>query len=207
MIDLVGSRDACGPDCDAFIAKWSAWWAQKTREPVAMLQVVDSYWDDIGVKSRNMVRKANALYQFRRFDFNDRLAEIEAINRSKPVRAGGPMQGWYTQPVTATTPSQLCALHSDEWYGGFNEDDVLVGYVRLEVLNQLGIINSILGHVEAPAVVNGLIAHLVEYSGVYWINYLYPQGSSQGLTDFKRRVGFRPMVVPASSTPVARSLT
>jgi hypothetical protein len=206
MIDLVGDATACGPDCPAFIDKWTSWWAEKTTHEVAMLDCragPGEYAHILGAKGRNMVRKADRLYEFRPFKFNTWLMHVEEINRSKPVRQGIPMQGWYTEPIKAQVPLKLCGLHSDLWVGGFERDGGrLRGYAHVEVLNDLAIINSILGHAEAPAVVNGLIAHMVEGLGVGWINYLHPEGRTPTLGDFKRRVGFRPMRVPASRVPV-----
>lgn len=204
MIDLIGDTSACGHDCAWFIDKWASWWAQKTRDPLAMLEVtsLDEYLHFIGGKSRNMVSKAKRLYTFSRIAFNDHLAGIEAVARSSPIRQGMPMEGWYTKPVETATPARLCALHADEWYGAFErESGRMVAFARLEVLNELGILNSILGDRSAGGAVNGLVAHLVEHSGVCWINYLYPQARTDTLADFKRRLGFRPMLVPASASP------
>lgn len=206
---MVGDTSACGDECAEFIQKWSSWWAQKTREPMAMLEVtsLDEYLQFIGRKSRNMVSKANRLYEYRRIQHNEHLDGIGAVARSKRFRQGIPMEGWYTKPVEPQRPLRLCALHSDEWYAGFERTSGrMVCFARLEVFNELGILNSILGDPTAGASINGLVAHLVEYSGVLWINYLFPQAKTQTLADFKRRLGFRPMLVPASSPPVARSL-
>jgi hypothetical protein len=200
-MDLIGDRSACGPDCDAFIAKWSEWWAEKIRDPMAVLEVrsYDDYLRFIGGKSRNMVNKANRLYEYRQVQRNDYLKEIEAVGRSKPIRQGIPMTGWYTQPVVAQRSLSLCGLHADAWYAGFRRDDgAMVCFANLKVLNELGILNSIIGDPSAGAAVNGLVAHLVAVAGVGWINYLYPQAKTQTLADFKRRLGFRPMLVPRS---------
>jgi len=202
MIDLIGDRTACGDECQAFIGKWAEWWAEKTREhAMALLEVtsLDEYRRFVGPKSRNMINKANRLYEYRKIDRNEHLEGIEAVGRSKPIRQGIPMVGWYTEPVKPQRPLRLCALHADEWYAGFRRDDGrMVCFANLKVLNELGILNSIMGDPSAGAAVNGLMAHLVDVSGVLWINYLYPQAKTQTLADFKRRLGFRPVRVPAS---------
>jgi hypothetical protein len=209
MIDLVGDTSACGDECPAFIAKWAEWWAEKTRDTLAILEVtsLEEYRRFVGPKSRNMINKANRLYEYRRIQRNDHLDGIAAVARSKPVRQGIPMVGWYTQPVKPQRPLRLCPLHADEWYAGFErETGRMVCFANLKVLNELGILNSIIGDPSAGAAVNGLVAHLVDVSGVAWINYLYPQAKTQTLADFKRRLGFRPMDVPSSIPPAAGAL-
>ena len=173
---------------------------------MAMLECVplDEYLQRIGAKSRNMVRKANREYYYRRIKFNEWTHDIETVARSSPARQGMPMQGWYTQAVVPTRPAALCGLHSDEWYLGLRRaDHSPVAFAHVEVLNELAILNSILGVRAAGAAVNGLIAHLVEHVGAKWINYLYPEGKTPSLGEFKRRVGFRPMVVSSSIAPAA----
>lgn len=193
-----GDGRDCGPDCAAFVDKWSKWWQVKTRVPLALLRIepIGDYLQTIGPKSRNMVSKANRLYEYRHIEFNEHLADIEHVAQSKSERQGIPMEGWYTEPVVAQTPAKLCAIHRDEWHGGFSrEDGSMVAFARIEVLNQLGILNSILGHPDAGGAVNGIIAHLVEHVGVRWINYLYPQAKTETLADFKRRLGFQAVQV------------
>lgn len=201
MIDLRGPTMFCGQDCPAFIEKWEQWWREKTREPVALIECVgfeplDDYLTKIGGKSRNMVNKANRLYEYRKIVYNDHLDGIAFVARSKSVRQGIPMQGWYAQPLTPTTPAQLCAFHCDDWHAGFNrETGQMVSFARIEILNELGILNSILGDTSAGGSVNGLVAHLVEHAGVRWINYLFPGARTQSLADFKARLGFEAVQV------------
>jgi hypothetical protein len=188
VIDLRGDTSGCGLECPAFIAKWQTWWLAKSREPLALLECYDGYVAGLSGKSRNMVTKARRLYQFRPIVYNDMLDQIDVVSRSRPIRQGRPMSGWYTRGAQRSTPAQLCAVHRDEWHGAFDADGVLVGFARIEILNEVGILNSLLA--SAPAAMNGMIAYLVETAGVDWINYLNWESASEGLTDFKRRLGF-----------------
>jgi hypothetical protein len=91
--------------------------------------------------------------------------------------------------------AQLCAVHDDSWHGAFRRDDgVLVAFAHLaRVSNELGILNSILGHASASAAMNGMVAYLAESAGVQWIDYLHMRSATPSLEAFKRSVGFREM--------------
>ncbi len=189
-VDLVGDRTRCGPDCPAFLAKWLEWWAAKTYQPLAILDCSPGYRTRLARNPRNMLRKADRLYTYRLINRNDHLDEIHAINLSMPARQGRPMTKAYVDPPEPATPERLCTVHRDEWHGGFDTDGTLRVYGRLEVLNMVGVLNTILGDRSAGAAMNGLIAHLVETTGVRWLNYLRMPSATTTLTDFKRRVGF-----------------
>ena len=94
----------------------------------------------------------------------------------------------FPQPVRR--PSILCDRHRYTWWGGFDAGGALRGYCNLVVLNEVGVVNSILGHADAPAVVNGLFARMADDAGVEWIHYLTLRNSGASLAAFKRRVGF-----------------
>jgi hypothetical protein len=182
----------CGPDCAAFRQKWREWWNTKmVGFPVAILDCRPGYMDRLDDKGRNMVRKATRNYVCRRFDYNAELAGIDEVNASKPERQGKPMSGWYAEPAQPTLPMSLCPRHRDLWFGAFFPDGNLAAYCHLELVGDLAIINSILGHAEAPAAVNGLIAYMTTWmlhEGGTWINYLHMTDNSLGA--FKRSVGF-----------------
>jgi len=190
---IAGLTEDCGPDCAAFVEKWRAWWREKKRWPFAIVDCSPGYLERLDRKSRAMVRKANRLYTYRSMDFNAHLAEVDAINASKPSRQGRPMQGWYTQPAQPTRPARLCAVHGDAWHGAFRrDDDALVAFARLaRVSDELGILVSIMSHRDAAAAMNGMIAYLVESAGVRYIDYLHMRSATPSLEAFKRSVGFR----------------
>jgi hypothetical protein len=189
-VDLVGATASCGPDCASFLETWTDWWASKSCRPLALLDCSPGYRGRLQAKSRNMLSKADRLYTYRLIDRNDHLDEIYAINTSTPVRQGRPMTDAYQEPPRPSTSASLCTVHRDEWHGCFDHDGHLRAYARLEVLNEIGILNTIIGDRAAGGAMNGLIAHLAETAGVRWINYLRMPSATTTLTDFKRRVGF-----------------
>jgi hypothetical protein len=191
-IDIHGDRTLCGPDCNAFLTKWGRWWGGQSERPVALLVAGPGYKARCGQKTRNMVSKADRLYTFRPFEHNDEIEAMHEINVSRPARQGKPMSDRYRRPpIPIVRPWQTCDLHQSLWWGAFDVDGRLRGYCNLIRLNDLGVVNTILGHGDAAASVNGLIAHMAESSGVRWIHYLTLASSSPTLAAFKRRCGFR----------------
>lgn len=204
-IDPVGDTHECGPDCPAFLRRWTEWWEKQTAAPVALLDT-EAYLDRAQQKTRNMVRKAGRLYSFREFDYNEHLDGMHAVNTSRSERQGKPMTDRYRKfPEPVRRQSVLCDRHRYTWWGGFDIDGQLRGYCNLVILNEVGIVNSILGHAEAPAVVNGLFAYMADWARVDWIHYLTLRNSGASLAAFKRRVGFAEYRVVGAATLVAKA--
>ncbi len=189
-VDLVGDTTSCGLDCPVFIGRWLEWWAAKTMQPLAILDCTPGYRERIGRNARNMLRKADRLYTYKLIDRSDHLDAIHAVNVSLPERQGRPMTAAYRERPIPSTAEQLCRVHRDEWHAGFDAAGTLRAYARLEVLNESGILNTILGDRTAGGVMNGLIAHLVETTGVRWLNYLRIPSATVTLSEFKQRLGF-----------------
>jgi len=206
-IDPVGTTHSCGPDCPAFIRRWTEWWAKQAAAPVALL-ATDSYSDRVGQKTRNMIRKANRLYTFAEFPHNDFLDDMHRVNISRAERQGKPMTDRYRVPPTPIRRHlDLCEAHRATWWGGFDTDSAqLRGYCNLIILNEVGVVNSILGHADAPAVINGLFAYMAERAEVEWIHYLTLRNSGASLAAFKRRVGFVEYSVVGTDTLAAKAL-
>jgi hypothetical protein len=154
-----------------------------------------------------MLRKADRLYRFSEFEHNDELPGITAVNMSSPERQGKPMTPRYLEPASAIkVPDLTCSLHRSSWWGGWRRDDgSLAAYCNLVILNELGVINTILGHAEAPAAVNGLIGTLAEHAPVRAVHYLTLASSGTTLAAFKRRVGFREVRVEKEASLLGRS--
>lgn len=186
-----------GTCCPEFIQSWQ-YWAKQFNGPVALLPTMEraAYLDLIGPKSRNMLKKAdkNGIV-VKPFVYNHRLDDIYVINTSLPMRQGQRMTSAYRLPPKASTSYIQCALHRYDWIGAFHED-LLVAYCNLVVVNELGVINRLLGHGEflKMGVMNALVAGVTEIylkSPVKYINYRTIEGGSSGLQHFKRSVGFR----------------
>lgn len=174
----------------------------------AILQVPKTaaeYFDRIGVKSRNMVRKAQKLgYVYRRANPEEWLDDVLAIRTSDPLRQGKPIPEYFKQ-----RPKRLmldafeggCQYHGEEFYGIF-KDERLVAYATVFFYGELGQVNHILGHKEhlGEGVMNLLVWEAVNdiierRPWVRAINYLYPDKPDSGIGVFKRSIGFEPACV------------
>lgn len=163
------------------------------RRPLALIECAT--YAPPSAKTRNMVKNARKNYTYKQFKFNVHIYEIDDINASKKVRSGGPMRGWYVEPARPTSRElELCNIHRDVWVGAFQRNK-LVAYCHLEILEGLGVINSILGHKDARGAVNGLIDYMATSLGLDWLNYLTLASSPPSLRSFKERVGFREYTV------------
>jgi len=190
-------------DCLAYIEKWGSWCISRQDLPMAMLPISPRYNDIIDAKSRNMIVKSARHYYYQVFDYNHHLDEIFAINTSTSHRQGKPMSPAYTtRPEPIRIPYQLCnTQHRYVHLGGFDDSHTLKAYCALAIVGEVAIINTILGHCDAlpNGVMNGLIdyinSYLRRFSGVQYLNYLDMINCGEGLSRFKRSVGFRSMEV------------
>ncbi len=160
----------------------------------------EQYLDDVGPKTRNMIRKAERSgVVFREFDWNERLDDIYEINRSSETRQGHRMTAGYRNYPERVDPAERSTygiLH----IGGF-VGHKLVAYVEMYVCGNFAFVNRILGHKEYlnTGVMNGLVAASVRHgmkNGIDYINYLMMEDREHDtLSGFKYRVGFRPFSV------------
>jgi hypothetical protein len=168
-----------------------------------MLPVSLSYMPNtLDAKSRNMVRKSQKLnYVFKAFKYNDYLEDIYEVNISKSVRQGRPMTaGYLTPPPAIGYVDKLCYKHQYMWFGMFDQNDTLRSYCALALVNEIAIINTIIGHGEylPDGIMNGLIHGMVMYcltTPVEYMNYLTLEDCGPGLRRFKESVGFESMRV------------
>lgn len=195
-LDLVGDTCIGDPTCGAFLEKWGAWADKHSNSRMALLWINKDYVALLDPKSRNMLRKSQrAGYTYAPFTWNERLDEIHDINLSKPVRSGGPMTDNYRKrPTPSQTTTGGCPLHRTVYMGAFRAGR-LKAYCVLAVVNELAVVNQILGHADAlpDGVMNGLVKALHDFcldTSVTHINYLSLESSPEGLARFKRSVGF-----------------
>lgn len=209
--DADGFRYVPGPhgdDCQAFVRKWTEWWDRSfgPGKPPAMVAITepDEYRQLIGAKSRNMLNRAETIgIVCGPFDHDAHLEDLFRINRSMPVRSGGPMRPAYLQrPALIERQPRLCDLHRSVWIGATLNGE-LRAYAHLVVVHELGIVNTILGegpYLRATGLMNKLVHYLVAHCGslgfVRYLNYLTLDGPA-GLVHFKTSVGFR-------ATPIER---
>ena len=205
IIEIDLGRNKCHyPTCDPFIGKWSEWCKKHEAAPLALLPITADYHDEaLDGKSRNMIRKAAKYYYYHTFYYNLHIEDIYRINTSTAERQGKPMTVAYlTKPTPIMVPDDLCnTQHRYVFIGGFNSSDELKAYAALAVVGQIGILNTIIGHVEnlSSGIMNGLIDYLVSYlhrtSSCIYLNYLDMHNCTPGLRAFKDSVGFAPLRV------------
>lgn len=199
VIDL---RAGCGYECDEFVSKWRRWAERSFAQyPPALIDTHSDYWQEIGTKSRNMVRKAQRRgYVFQSFSYNRHLDDMYEVNTSLPTRGGRPMSASYLQrpePMKGIDPC-LALHHHTIFYGAFALDDKLRAYCQLVQCGELGIISRILGHGDClpDGVMNGLVFNMVTFCrliGIPWINYLTMESATDGIERFKRSMAFKPV--------------
>jgi hypothetical protein len=187
-------------DLELYQAQKSAFGGREstTVYPLAILDVGaghEAYWQRIGPKGRNMVRKAEkAGYGCREFAWNDHLHDIHAVNISMPERGGRPMHASYLEWPAPATPDH-CALQGRRYFGAFL-GNTLVAYIKLVVWGHFSTVLQILGHGAhlhqgiMNAAMNFLAKTLCEESKIGYVNYLTLRGSRDSLDSFKKRLGF-----------------
>lgn len=196
-LDIVGDTTKCGTDCPDYIAKWSAWCAQYERKRLALIWADDHYYNGLDRGSRYMIRKViDRGYVFHEFNYNDHLQDIYEINTSKAERQGKKMtESYLTYPMAISRELERCETHRYLRIGGFRGGK-MYAYCAVAVLNELAILNTIIGHADAltDGIMNGLINHLAEMCAsmpnVKYLNYLTMESSGDSLQAFKRSVGF-----------------
>ena len=178
---------------------------------LAMLKIpptIELYFQRVGDKSRNMVRKAERLgYRYTPVDPDQYLDDIVTIRTSEPMRQGRPIPEYFRikprNMLYAHFKSTSCGYHGEEFYGVF-KDNTLVAYATLFFFGQLAQVDQILGHKDHrnDGVMNLLVYEMVrsllqKKPWVKAINYLYPDlaRNSGGIGLFKASVGFEPMAV------------
>jgi hypothetical protein len=188
-----------GSCCPDFVDPWREW-ATRLGNPAAFLHVAtdDEYQELVGRKTRNMLRKAEKHFTYRRFEHNDEIPGIYNINRSMEYRQGIKMTAAYTEPVSPIVQQHQCpnGVHNRVWLGGFAANGDLAAYLQLVMFENVGILNKIIGHADhrSMGVMNGLVRDLNRYSfanHLYFVNYLTMPSKTKTLEAFKYRVGFR----------------
>ncbi len=166
------------------------------HHPLALLKLpptYDEYLARVGPKTRNVIRKAAKTgYEFREFTWNDHLEDIFLVNTSAASRSGGPMRGWYAEPVEPRDEAEL-----RRYYGAFREGR-LYGYLHLVECGDFGFFRHFLGHADhlGDGIMNGLISWAARrYAGhpaVAWFSYGAFAPGRDGMAAFRRHAGFAP---------------
>lgn len=131
-------------------------------------------------------------YTFKSFDPNEHIDEIYEIHLSASERQGREMDASYLLKVD-NWPSN----DENTWYGVFDKEGKLVAYLWLVILNDLALINRILGHKDH---LNNNVMYLgtlktivteIKINQRKVIMYDTFGSKKNGLVLFKKRLGFK----------------
>ncbi len=188
--DLALNSPVCTERCGPFTEFWAAFWEQHSRNPVALVTCQD-YMDGLSRNGRKLAHRALRRYEYRPFDLNTHLPDVQAINTSKTETSQGPLRGWFTVPVRGEPNGVYCPLHSMIWYGGYDPRGMLRGYWSIAKLNRLGTSDRLFRHeYGSELVLNGLIAWICEHGDVDHVTYHTMDAEPHtGRPEFKRRIG------------------
>jgi len=213
FIEKLGER---GIDIFTFIErKWcntifnpsEAW--LKTEDNIALFQVTtyDEWWQNVGKKTRNMVRKAEKTgVTTEVVEPNEKLAEgIWKIFNETPIRQerAYPHYGVSLQ----TTTRSVFSAQNCTFIGAFFQDE-LAGFTQLIHGDKISIITQILAlqkHLD-KAVNNALIAKAVEVCATKKIGWLMygRMGNHPALDKFKQSNGFSRFPVTRYYVPITK---
>ena len=181
----------------------------RTKDNIALLQVTtyDRWWENIGKKTRNMVRKAEKSgIRTEVVEPNEKLAEgIWKIYNETPIRQerAFPHYGESMQTVTGSVLSaQDCTF-----IGAFFRDE-LAGFIQLVHGDKIAIISQILSlqkHSD-KAVNNALVAKAVEVCVTKKIGWLMygRMGNHPSLDNFKQNNGFTKFSLTRYYVPITK---
>jgi hypothetical protein len=214
-VDLKGNIDNCKKGCNEMFLLWGGW--IRSNRPFgnpslsnnqithalkpALITIPESHSDylkSIGCKSRNMISKAHRNGYFAEIiNFDNYIQDIFEINTSKKIRQGTAMTEWYVKKPSEKKiiNEDYCSVHNIKHYG-ILKDRKLFAWTEIHFMNELAIVNSILGHGDhlQYGIMNELISYIVmdsirDHKQVRFINYLH-LSCSDGLRRFKISVGF-----------------
>jgi hypothetical protein len=135
-------------------------------------------------------------YTFESFDPNDEIEQIYNINSSSQERQGKSMAASYLEKVL-TWPNES----GNTWYGIFDPEGILVAYLWTIELNEMTLLNRILGHQEhlknnimylllTKYITNAIVDRKAKY-----VMYDTFGKFQNGLVMYKKRIGFKPYTV------------
>lgn len=136
-------------------------------------------------------------YEYRKFDPNSYLQDINEINQSTDVRGGKVMTDGYRQNITCVE------VHSDYRYLGIFKENQLVAYAYVAYVGDFFVFDTLLGH---KSYLNDGIMYalflsffrelfLENFDQIPFVTYDTMVDQSTGLSRFKTKLGFKPVHV------------
>lgn len=175
----------------------------RKRWGIAMLPLPDSVEEYLRGRSRELVRqkRRRALsrgFSFRPFDASQHVAEVLEINQSASARQGQPMPRNY---LDESSVRRFCG-NAGTMFGVFDAEGRVRAYTYAPVVGESGVFMRLLGHADdldagtmyllISEVIATYIAEKRERGHPRWAMYDTFWGGREGMTYFKKRLGFRP---------------
>jgi hypothetical protein len=162
----------------------------KPGEKACAVMMLDKYRDGyskyIGQRRQNLVKCSKRGYVFDQFNYYNHVPDIVDINRSKPVRAGGPMKAHYLEGVEQKGGYPKAYRHIDPvacqyhhlglnfgvfipapYYqqGNVITNRRLIAYSALHVCGELAVYSMVIGHGDylKDGIMTMLTAGVVDY--------------------------------------------
>ncbi len=183
-------------------------WA-KSEENIALLEIkgYDEWWQAIGKKTRNMVRKAEKSgIKVSKVEPSDKLAEgIWKIYNETPIRQARAFTHYGESIQTVTT--NMYADKNNTFIGAYLGEE-LVGFVQIVYGDQIAIVSNILSlqvHWD-KSVNNALLAKTIEVcalKGQRWLMY-GRIGNHPSLDRFKNNNGFIKLKITRYYIPLSK---
>ena len=167
----------------------------KTDDNIALLQIdtYEEWWQQIGKKTRNMVRKANKSGLINKIvKPNEKLAEdIWKIYNETPIRQS--RNFLYYGVSLKTVTRRLLSTKNSTFIGSYFGNE-LVGFIQLVHGNKISIISQILSIQKQrdKAINNSMLAKAIEICANQQISWLMygRMGNHPSLDKFKKNNGF-----------------
>jgi hypothetical protein len=167
-------------------------------------KTIDEYFQFIGCKSRNMIRKAQktGFIVKKITNYNEFIDDIYEINTSKEIRQSNKMSSNYINKPN----KQLDYISDNKYFNliryGCFKDNKLVAYCYPYICNNTILINQILGHgdYQKYGIMNLLIYKICEdmivnFKNIKYWWYINWFSGNKSLQSFKKSMGFCPKLV------------
>lgn len=171
---------------------------------MCLMEKPESLDDYLKGKPKQIMRtnRSKALkngFYFKEFDIKEYANQVLVINTSKDNRQGRKMNKSYSDINDLVTVAE-----GSRTFGVFSKEGILVCYCYLKIVGDFAIFNRILGDADAMdygimyLMTSGIVEEWIKENlgdGIKYLSYDMWFGGSEGLKNFKKRLGFMPYMV------------
>lgn len=169
-----------------------------------------AWWESLPQESRKNVRRSQKRgVTVRLVEFDDNLVRgIKALYDETPFRQG--RRFWHYGKDLATVKRENSSYLDRSVFIGAFLDNTLIGFIKMVQVGSSARIMQILSRNEhfdkfpANALLAGAMEACASRSAEYFIygQYVYGNKHNSSITEFKRRNGFKPMLLPRYYLPI-----